>query len=349
MHDASSERSADDASRSGMQRAGASGQSSSTGSEAQGRFYSRARNRASQWEGRGSGEGYETWGTEGARGGQRGYTSGYGLRNPREMPQQTGGDRPAGFREPTGFGYGTGGYANPGYGAAGYADRAYRGRDVQGRELGDRAAGGREYGQRGLGDRGYGDRDFSDVPADRPPYYGGAAGGMVSERGFGVTERGEERRSRWRREPLRASEIMTRNPKAVRPDSSIRDVAQVMKDENTGIVPVVDGEGKLLGVVTDRDIVMRSIPEGKDPAVLRAQDLMTDDVEAVTPDDSVRDVVRTMGDRQVRRVPVVDHEDVLVGIISMADVATRADFDTDLQEALEEISSKRSFWSRIFG
>jgi CBS domain-containing protein len=159
----------------------------------------------------------------------------------------------------------------------------------------------------------------------------------------------EGRRSRWRREPLAAREIMTRNPMAAHSDSAVRDVARVMRDENTGIVPIVDDDGRLLGVVTDRDIVVRSIAEGNDPLTMRAADLMSADVEVVNPDESVRDVVHLMGDRQVRRIPVVDQDDVLVGIISRADVATRADYDTDLQDALEDISSRRSFWSRLFG
>lgn len=277
-------------------------QGESTDVPSYGRFYSRARNRFSQWEGRG---GYGGWP---ARGSSR---SGYGA------------------------GFGGSGYANPGYGM-GWSDREYReyrGMEGEGRDVGERR---------------FAHRDYGDLPAERGYYTSGAAGGALGERGYGMASR-EERHGRWQREPLRAGEIMTRNPKPASRDTTIRDVAQIMKDENTGIVPVVDAQGRLQGVVTDRDIVMRSIPEGKDPAVLRAGDLMTDDVEAVTPDDSVRDVVRTMGDKQIRRVPVVDQEDHLVGIISMADVATRADFDMDLQDALEEISSKRSFWSKLFG
>ncbi|HEX6534750.1 MAG TPA: CBS domain-containing protein [Gemmatimonadaceae bacterium] len=269
-----------------------------------GHFYSRARNRFSQWEGRG---GYG--GSWAPRGWSR---SGYGA------------------------GFGGSGYSTPGYGM-GWADREYReyrGMEGEGRDVGDR-----RFSQH---------RDYGDIPGERGYYTSGAAGGALADRGYGMASR-EERRGRWQREPLRAGEIMTRNPKSATRDTSIRDVARIMKDENTGIVPVVDAQGRLQGVVTDRDIVMRSIPEGKDPAVLRAADLMTDDVEAVTPDDSVLNVVRTMGDKQVRRVPVVDQEDHLVGIISMADVATRADFDMDLQDALEEISSKRSFWSKLFG
>lgn len=163
---------------------------------------------------------------------------------------------------------------------------------------------------------------------------------------FGV--RRESGKRRWKREPVLAREIMTSNPEAVRPESSLRDVARIMRDENTGIVPVCSSEGKLLGVVTDRDIVMRTLADNDSPADATARDVMTADVEAVTPDEELRGVVQLMGEHQIRRVPVVERGDRLVGIISMADVATRADFDEDLQDALEEISARRSFWSKMF-
>lgn len=157
----------------------------------------------------------------------------------------------------------------------------------------------------------------------------------------------EARRSRWRREPLTARDIMTKDVKSVHADASIRDVARIMRDENAGVVPVVGDDDTLQGLVTDRDIVMRSVAEGKDPMRLTVADLMTRDLDAATPDEALVDVVRLMGDEQIRRVPVVDEHDRLVGIISLADVATRADYDTDLQDALEEISMRRSFWSGL--
>ena len=163
---------------------------------------------------------------------------------------------------------------------------------------------------------------------------------------FGV--RRETGKRRWKREPVLARDIMTGNPESVRPESTLRDVARIMRDENTGIVPVCSAEGKLLGVVTDRDIVMRTLADDESPANAMARDVMTADVEAVTPDEELRDVVHLMGEHQIRRVPVVERGDRLVGIISMADVATRADYDEDLQDALEEISAKRSFWSKMF-
>jgi CBS domain-containing protein len=141
---------------------------------------------------------------------------------------------------------------------------------------------------------------------------------------------------------------MTSDIKATTKRSTLQNVAEIMKDENCGIVPVVDESHKLLGVVTDRDIVIRTLAEGRSPIEVSVEDVMTDDVEAVRPDEELKDVVELMGDKQIRRVPVVDRDDRLVGIISMGDIATRADYDEDLQEALERISSKRSFWSRLW-
>ncbi|MCP3137263.1 CBS domain-containing protein [Pyxidicoccus xibeiensis] len=152
---------------------------------------------------------------------------------------------------------------------------------------------------------------------------------------------------RWQREPLTAREVMTRNVRTARVDSSLRDVAQIMKDEDCGVVPVTDGRGSLVGIVTDRDLVVRGFTGGKSPDQLRVSDVMTDDVEAVTPDDNLHGIIALMGRKQIRRIPVVERDDRVVGIISMGDIANRADYDEELQEALDRVSSKRSFWNRL--
>ncbi|HEX8441359.1 CBS domain-containing protein [Archangium sp.] len=170
--------------------------------------------------------------------------------------------------------------------------------------------------------------------------------GTVSRESRPRTEQG--RGGRWKREPLNAREIMTRHVKSARVDSSLRDVARIMKDEDCGIVPVVDERGRLRGLLTDRDLVIRTLAEGRPPDTLLARDVMTDDVEAVTPDEDIHGIIALMGRRQVRRIPVVERDDRLVGIISMADIATRADYDEELQEALDRISARRSFWSRLY-
>jgi CBS domain-containing protein len=163
----------------------------------------------------------------------------------------------------------------------------------------------------------------------------------------GGTSTGTSGRRRWQREPLTAREIMTRNIKTVRRDSPLREVAQLMKDEDCGVVPIVDDKGTLVGIVTDRDLVIRAFTGGKTPDQLRAGDVMTDDVECVHPDESIHSVIEMMGKRQIRRVPVVERDDRVIGIISMGDIANRADYDEELQEALDRVSSKRSFWSRL--
>lgn len=177
---------------------------------------------------------------------------------------------------------------------------------------------------------------------DRSQFY--TAGG--SGRSSTGTDTGTGRR-RWQREPLTAREVMTRNVRTARVDSPVRDVAQIMKDEDCGVVPVVDAQGSLVGIVTDRDLVVRGFTGGKTPDQLRVSDVMTDDVEAVTPDDNIHDVIALMGHKQIRRIPVVERDDRVVGIISMGDIANRADYDEELQEALDRVSSKRSFWSRL--
>ena len=139
---------------------------------------------------------------------------------------------------------------------------------------------------------------------------------------------------------------MTRNPKSVKPTDTVEQVAQVMIDQDTGIVPVVDND-RLLGVITDRDIVVRLVGKGADLKSAQAREVMSDDVECVTEKDTLDDVLRLMGEHQIRRVPVVGRNDALVGIISMADLAREADVDEQLQQAFEEISSERAFWTRL--
>lgn len=153
----------------------------------------------------------------------------------------------------------------------------------------------------------------------------------------------------WEREPATARDIMTPNPRSVRRDSTLREVAIIMRDESCGIVPVVDPGDRLVGLITDRDIVMRTIDSERPWQQLRAEEVMSDDVECATPDDAVERIIRMMGKKQVRRVPVIDRGDRLIGMISMADVANRANEDEELQHALDKISKKRSFWSRLGG
>lgn len=202
--------------------------------------------------------------------------------------------------------------------------------------MGDRAREGmRRVGERFRDERQHpGDR----IREERSQYYTAGTTGRAD------TSTG---RRRWQREPLTARELMTRNVRTARLDSPVRDVAQIMKDEDCGAVPVVNAQGALVGIVTDRDLVVRGFTGSKTPDQLRVSDVMTDDVEAVMPEESIHDVIALMGRKQIRRIPVVERDDRIVGIISMGDIANRADYDEELQEALDRVSSKRSFWNRL--
>jgi CBS domain-containing protein len=172
------------------------------------------------------------------------------------------------------------------------------------------------------------------------------------------------------RSRLRVRDIMTRDLAVATRDTSLREVAIMMREEDTGVIPVVDygtgngdardtsadhrlsganyGRAKLLGLITDRDIVVRAVAEGKDCNSTRAEEVMTTDVSTARPHDRVVDVLRKMGDKQVRRIPVVSENGNLRGIISMADVAVETEADRELGAALEDISRESSFWGKIF-
>jgi CBS domain-containing protein len=142
----------------------------------------------------------------------------------------------------------------------------------------------------------------------------------------------------------RCREIMTRNVKTAARENSLREVAEMMRDGDMGAVPVVEN-GKLVGIVTDRDIVVRAIAEGKNTETPIAE-AMTTEIFSARENDFVFEAIRLMGDRQVRRVPIVNETGELVGIIAMADVALETEDEREIAETLEEISSGAAFWKK---
>lgn len=142
----------------------------------------------------------------------------------------------------------------------------------------------------------------------------------------------------------RCSEIMTRNVKTATREMSLRDVAGLMRDGDMGSIPVVEG-GKLVGIITDRDIVVRAVAEGRD-ASAPVGEVMTTEVFSVRENDFAFEAIRLMGDRQVRRVPIVNDAGELVGIIAMADIALESEDEREIAETLEEISSGSAFWNK---
>jgi CBS domain-containing protein len=132
-------------------------------------------------------------------------------------------------------------------------------------------------------------------------------------------------------------DVMTPNPECVSEKDSLRDVARIMKDQDTGVVPVVDGK-RIIGLITDRDIVIRGLAEGKNLDTARVNELMTKSVRTVREDASVNDVLNTMGNAEIRRVPVVNSRDELVGIVSLGDIAAQGNQDGKVGKAVEDIS-----------
>ena len=142
----------------------------------------------------------------------------------------------------------------------------------------------------------------------------------------------------------RCREIMTGDVKTASREMSLQAVAALMRDGDMGSMPIVE-DGKLVGIVTDRDIVVRGIAAGKDAAA-SIGDVMTTEIFSVKENDFVFEAIRLMGDKQVRRVPIINEAGELVGIIAMADVALETEDEREIAETLEEISSGKGFWKK---
>ena len=137
---------------------------------------------------------------------------------------------------------------------------------------------------------------------------------------------------------MKAQDIMTKNPACVTPETPVRDAARLMKDEDVGIIPVVESQGskKLVGVITDRDIAIRVVADGAASSSSSVREIMTSNIQTSAPGDSIKDVMELMGREQVRRIPIVDKGE-LVGIIAQADIVREAD-DKRAERTVEKIS-----------
>jgi CBS domain-containing protein len=128
---------------------------------------------------------------------------------------------------------------------------------------------------------------------------------------------------------------MTRDVRACEPNATVADAAKVMAQEDVGPVPIVE-DGRLVGIVTDRDIVVRVVAEGRDPNATTVKEIASTDLVTVSPGDDLDEALNLLAERQVRRLPVVEG-DRLVGIVAQADVA-RLGKDKKTGEVVEEIS-----------
>lgn len=134
---------------------------------------------------------------------------------------------------------------------------------------------------------------------------------------------------------MNVRDVMTSNPRCVSPNDTIQAAARIMKEEDTGVVPIVEN-GRAIGLITDRDIVIRSVAGGSQPNQ-QVREIATGDLICATPDMSTREASKLMGEHQVRRLPVVEN-DRLVGIVSLGDIAVKEGKDSRTGDTLEDIS-----------
>jgi CBS domain-containing protein len=142
----------------------------------------------------------------------------------------------------------------------------------------------------------------------------------------------------------RVNEVMTKNPQCVTENDDIRRVAKLMLDCDCGAIPVVQSENdkKVIGMITDRDIVVRIVATGKDASSAKVSEAMSRGAHTVREDASLDSVYSIMAKEQVRRIPVVDNDDRIIGIVAVADVANEDEADRKLAKTVEGISQGTS-------
>ena len=134
----------------------------------------------------------------------------------------------------------------------------------------------------------------------------------------------------------RIREIMTSNPSTIEPEVPVAEAARVMKQEDAGVVPVTE-DGRLIGMVTDRDIAIRVVAQGKDPQSTTVREVASTDLVTIDPQQDLDEALRLMAQHKVRRLPVVEEDGRLVGVVAQADVAREGD-DTQTGQVVQEIS-----------
>ena len=138
----------------------------------------------------------------------------------------------------------------------------------------------------------------------------------------------------------KCEEVMTKNPVCCLPEDNVIKVAEMMKRTNIGSIPVIENEQtrKLVGIVTDRDLAMKIVAEGRDAKSTKVETVMTHKVIACRPDDDVQKALEAMSEHQLRRIPIVDSNNKILGIIAQADVAVRVNQPEKTAAVVKEIS-----------
>lgn len=139
----------------------------------------------------------------------------------------------------------------------------------------------------------------------------------------------------------RVRDIMTADPACVTERDDIVEAARIMKREDAGVVPVIDADRKLIGIITDRDIVVRLVAEGRNALNCKVNEAMTKHIRSVSEDATADDVLGIMRGANVRRVPVCDKNDHIVGIVSMGDLAIETNENGKVGDVVQDISEAR--------
>jgi len=136
---------------------------------------------------------------------------------------------------------------------------------------------------------------------------------------------------------MQLKDVMTRGVKVLHPDATLEEAAEAMKSLDVGPLPVCDGE-RLVGMITDRDITVRATAEGRNPKTTRISDVMTPDIIYLFEDQDVQEAARLMGEKQIRRLVVLNRDKRLAGMVSLGDLAVRTGNQKLSGEVLEEVS-----------
>ena len=131
-------------------------------------------------------------------------------------------------------------------------------------------------------------------------------------------------------------DVMTSNPCSIDAEKSVAYAAKMMREEDVGLAPIVEGD-KLIGMLTDRDIAIRVVAEGRNPEQVKVADVASKQVVTIDPQQDLDEALRIMAEHQVRRLPVVEEDGKLVGVVAQADIAREGD-DKQTGELVEEIS-----------
>jgi len=142
----------------------------------------------------------------------------------------------------------------------------------------------------------------------------------------------------------KCNEVMTKNPVCCRPDDMVVKAAQLMQSENIGSIPVIENEQtqKLVGIVTDRDLALKIVAKGQDAKSTKVEAVMTRQIVTCRTGDDLQMALDAMAEHQLRRIPVVDDDDKIVGIIAQADVATRVNLPEKTAAMVKEISQSNA-------